>query len=76
MQCVVDNDPSNLADWYLGHGGDIESNDWYNCIDTGSMDGDIIEGSVASILWDIWDPSNDDDLFLEFDEIWHIMSSH
>jgi hypothetical protein len=26
------------------------------------MDGDIIEGSVASILWDIWDPSNDDDI--------------
>jgi hypothetical protein len=57
-QCVVDNNPANLADWYNGHGGNIETNDWYNCIDTGDMDGNIVEGSCASILWDIWDPVN------------------
>lgn len=73
MQCAVDNNPGNLAGWSSGHGGNIEVNDWYNCIDTGDMDGDIIEGSVASILWDIFDPYNDDGLSMGFDEIWTII---
>lgn len=69
MQCVVDNDPNNLQ-----YGWDnIETNDWYNKQDSGDFDGDIIEGSVASILWDIFDPANDDGLNMGFDEIWTIM---
>jgi len=75
MQCAVDNDPSNLADWSGGHGGNIETNDWYNCIDTGDMDGEIIEGSTASILWDILDPANDDGLSMGFDEIWVVFKN-
>ncbi|RLG58197.1 MAG: hypothetical protein DRN95_04725, partial [Candidatus Hydrothermarchaeota archaeon] len=69
MQCVVDNDPNNLQGW----GQNIETNDWYNKQDSGDFDGDIIEGSFASILWDIFDPANDDGLNMGFDEIWTIM---
>ena len=58
MECAVDNNPNNLAGWYNGHGGNIETNDWFNCITNGNMDGNIIEGSTASILWDIFDPVN------------------
>jgi len=61
MQAAVDNNPTNLASW----GMNIENNTWYNgpfwtgsewIGDSGDMDGSIIEGSVASILWDIFDP--------------------
>ncbi|HUV59147.1 MAG TPA: CARDB domain-containing protein [Desulfatiglandales bacterium] len=76
MQCTIDNNPQNLWSFYNGHGGNIEDNDWYNCIDTGDLDGDIIEGSVASSFWDIFDPVNDDDLYLGFDEIWHIIREY
>ena len=69
MQCVVDNDPNNLQ----GGGGNIETNNWYNWQDSGDLDGDIIEGCIASILWDIFDPANDDGLNMGFDEIWTIM---
>jgi hypothetical protein len=69
MQCVVDNDPNNLQGW----GQNIETNDWYNKQDSGDFDGAIIEGSFASILWDIFDPANDDGLNMGFDEIWTIM---
>ena len=58
MAAAVDNNPSNLVGSYNGHGGNIETNDFFNCIDTGDMDGDIVEGSVASIFWDINDPEN------------------
>ncbi|MFB3888734.1 MAG: OmpL47-type beta-barrel domain-containing protein [Candidatus Bathyarchaeia archaeon] len=53
MQCAVDNNANNLLD----SGMDIETNAWYNVQDTGTMDGQYIEGEVASILWDIIDPA-------------------
>ena len=34
---------------------DIEANDWYNWQNSGDMDGIYIEGTVASIFWDIFD---------------------
>ena len=69
MPCAVDNDPNNLQ----GLGQNIETNDWHNKQDRGDFDGDIIEGSFASILWDIYDPANDDGLNMGFDEIWTIL---
>jgi|GEM_PF-6630470 len=61
MECAVENYVWNVYDLYNGHGGNIEDNDFYNCIDVGDMDGNIIEGSAASILWDIFDPSSTSD---------------
>jgi hypothetical protein len=78
MQCAVDNDPNNLADWYGGHGGNIETNDWFNCIDTGDMDGYMVEGSVASILWDINDPTSTSDrdyMYWGFNEIFYVLKN-
>ena len=77
MECAVDNTPNNCVGYCNGHGGNLETNDWFNCITTGNMDGAIIEGSAASILWDIYDPTNiagdNDHLALGFDEIFTVM---
>lgn len=54
MQCAVDNDPNNLQN----SGMNIETNTWFNLQDSGDMDGAYIEGSIASILWDILDPTS------------------
>ncbi len=70
MECVVDNDPNNLQDL----GMNIENNDWYNIVDEGDLDGAYVEGSIASILWDIFDPVNDSDfdgLDMDFDDIFY-----
>jgi len=73
LQAAVENNPDNLKDWFRGHGGNIETNDWFKCIDVPGMDGGVIEGSMASVFWDIWDPANDDPLSLGLDEIFHII---
>jgi hypothetical protein len=85
MQCVVDNNPNNLMGYFNGSGGNIETNDWFNCIDTGDRsisslnDGNIIEGSVASILWDIFDPvdiaGDNDYMAWGFDEIFTLLQN-
>ena len=66
LQCAVDNNPDNLE--YGGY--NIETNDWYNIQDSGDLDGDIIEGAVASILWDIFDTADDDGVSKGFIPIW------
>ena len=76
FECAVPNDPDNLYGVYNGHGGNIETNDWYQVEDEGEMDGALVEGSIASILWDIYDPANDDTLDLGFDEIWEIFYTY
>lgn len=60
--------------------GDIETNEWYNidgnplgCIpgDSGDMDGNIVEGSYASIWWDMIDSgyANDENLDYSFSSV-------
>jgi hypothetical protein len=74
MQCAVDNDPNNLR----SGGANIETNDWYNWQDTGDMDGAYIEGEVASILWDIFDPTSTADLdYMSwgFEEIFYVLKN-
>ena len=69
FQCAVDNSANNIADgaW------NIENNNWQLGADGDLWDGNSVEGCVASILWDIFDPANDDDLNMGFEEIWSIM---
>ena len=71
MQAAVANDPNVLEE----NSQNIENNDWFNYTDDNDMDGNIIEGSVASILWDIFDEANDDDIYEGFDEIWSILKN-
>jgi hypothetical protein len=63
---------SSLFDWPLKE-ADIEKNTWYNVIDSGDMDGDIVEGSIASILWDIYDGMGDDTINSEFRKLWDVL---
>lgn len=76
MQAVVENNPNNLADV----GMNIETNTWYNFAygvisDSGDMDGNTVEGSIASIMWDIYDtpPVDDDILSLGFNLVFTVM---
>jgi hypothetical protein len=75
MQAAVDNNPNNCADV----GQNIETNDWYNYYDSTDMDGAIVEGSVASIFWDINDPvdiaGDNDHMGWGFDEIFTVMQN-
>jgi len=77
MECAVDNTPNNIVDYYNGHGGNMETNDWFNSVTNGNMDGAIVEGSVASILWDIYDGVNiagdNDHMAWGLDEIFTVM---
>jgi len=82
LQCAVDNNPDNLADYTCGRYTNIEDNNWElgrDCVADNS--GAIVEGAVASIWWDIFD-SNDaldpdyDELSLDFDEIFYIIRNH
>jgi len=65
FQCVPDNRPSNLR----YNSQSIETNDWWNFNDPGERDGHITEGSVASVLWDIFDGGSEsgDGLSFGFD---------
>lgn len=78
MQCAVPNDPSQLADLndrVTGTVGNIENNTWWNFFDADAADGNVIEGSFASIMWDILDGTGEsgDNLSMGFDELWNIM---
>lgn len=54
VQCVVDDTPGMMVDG----SGNIETNPWSG--DGGApLDGCIVEGAVASILWDLWDSANE-----------------
>ena len=63
IQAAVENDPTKASDWDVCSSGtnkNIEDNNWYrgpDC-DTGTYQGNIIEGAAASIWWDIFDSNN------------------
>jgi hypothetical protein len=73
MECAVEDDPGNV--WWYG-GTNIEANKWYDIEATGRMDGDMVEGSVASIFWDITDGISREDrdvLSLPFNDLFTVM---
>lgn len=75
LECAVEDNSNDLRGYYNGHGGDIETNDWHNCMDCGDRDGACVEGSVASVLWDIYDSGHacDDTIENQFSKIFAIM---
>jgi len=82
LQCAVDNNPNNLADYTCGRYTNIEDNNWElgrDCVADNS--GAIVEGAVASIWWDIFDSDDvhdpdEDELALGFDEIFNVIRWH
>jgi len=74
MQCAVD----NRGDYGFGTGESIESNSWADYIDSTDWDGNIVEGSVASIFWDIFDGVSSSDegwgdyINQEFSKLWTV----
>jgi len=54
--------------------GSIETNTWHNANDAGDTDGHIVEGSVASVFWDIHDGANDDKIPFKLRELWTVLT--
>lgn len=62
FSCLPDNNPTALIDANgVYPDQNLETNQWFNIIDRGDFDGDIVEGSAASIFWDLTDGVNADD---------------
>ncbi|MBM3241903.1 hypothetical protein FJZ31_37000 [Candidatus Poribacteria bacterium] len=88
MEALVDDNAFNVTGYSNRNTPNIEYNDWW----TGDIDGrgnnrrgEIVEGAVASILWDISDTSlsqdekpnvDDDGLNGLFPMLWNIMVKH
>ncbi|KQC03989.1 MAG: hypothetical protein APR53_04245 [Methanoculleus sp. SDB] len=72
--CAVDNAPNNVR-W---NSENIESNQWAEIEDPGLYDGNVTEGCVASVLWDIFDSGNEyyDHIDNQFSKIWKIMTKY
>jgi hypothetical protein len=74
FQCAVPNDF-----FAIGNGVSLENNNF----NRGELDGDIIEGCVASIFWDIYDGVNEemeyygiDNIDSQFSRLWYIMENY
>ncbi len=65
MPCAVNNDVNYCLSMRNGNITNIEYNDWAQCglgeANHGRSKGDVCEGVVASILWDIFDAGNADE---------------
>ncbi|MDE0502722.1 MAG: hypothetical protein OXI86_01485, partial [Candidatus Poribacteria bacterium] len=71
MEAAVDNNALNVTGFWNRDSPNIETNQWW----TGHVDGagqnvrgELVEGTVASILWDIFDTSESTDLFPNIDD--------
>ena len=85
LEAAIDNRALNVTGRWEDQFPNIETNTWWTGSNDGSgsnRDGGIVEGSVASILWDVFDtkesidltPNEDDDLIHNrFDLIWKIL---
>lgn len=63
LQAAIKDNPSAS---FFEPPGTIEQNDWYE-VDGSDMDGEIVEGSVASIMFDVVDSGNANDESLDQD---------
>jgi len=85
LEAAVDNRALNVTGFLDGRDPNLEDNQWWSGAHDGSgsnPDGSVVEGAVASILWDIFDtadaidlsPSTDDDQIQNrFDLLWAIL---
>ena len=85
LEAAVDNRALNVTGRWEEQFPNIETNSWWTGSNDGSgenRDGGVVEGAVASILWDIFDtedsidltPDEDDDeLENRFDLLWKIL---
>ena len=75
-------DPNKLFSWAQHANTDLETNSWWMGDDQ-NVDpaisrnpdvslGNIVEGAMASILWDLWDGSNDDSVNSRWNDIWTV----
>ncbi len=84
MEAAVDNNALNVTGFWDRDSPNIESNQWWTGHVNGAgqnVKGEVVEGTIASILWDIFDTPNsidlapdvdDDNISDELDSFWEI----
>ena len=84
MEAAVDNNALNVTGFLNKHFPNIESNQWWTGHVNGvgrNVKGEVVEGAIASILWDIFDTPDsidltphidDDSISDEFNSFWEI----
>jgi hypothetical protein len=82
FESLIDDNAFNTTQYSNAKTSNIEYNSWWKGFDSKNNKGEIVEGAVASILWDIADttksndetPNVDDDMIDGgFKELWNIM---
>ncbi len=85
FEAIVDENAFNTTQYSNVNTPNIEYNSWWKFIGGANSEGNIVEGAVASILWDISDtatsndekPDIDDDrIDGRFVELWNIMMNY
>ena len=84
-EAAVDNRALNVTGRWGEKTPNIEANNWWTGSNNGkgqNKDGSVVEGTIASILWDVFDTSNsidmtpgvdDDNIADKFDLVWQIL---
>jgi len=85
FESLVDDNALNTAQYINADTPNIEYNEWWKGLNGNNTQGELVEGTVASILWDIADtvqskdevPNLDDDSISgDIKDIWDIMSKY
>ncbi|MGB9597047.1 MAG: Ig-like domain-containing protein, partial [Candidatus Poribacteria bacterium] len=82
-EALFDDSAFNLTQYANANTPNIEYNEWWKGKDLNNNKGEIVEGTVATILWDITDTAqskdetpgiDDDEISFMLPEIWNTMS--
>ncbi len=82
-EALFDDNAFNLTQYANANTPNIEYNEWWKGKDLNNNRGEIVEGTVASILWDITDTAqskdetpgmDDDEISFMLPELWNTMS--
>ncbi|MEK7400508.1 MAG: dockerin type I domain-containing protein [Candidatus Poribacteria bacterium] len=85
FEVLVDDNAFNLTQYINANTPNIEYNSWWKGKEENNTKGEIVEGSIASIFWDIVDTNksidekmdiDDDNMSADLTKLWEIMSKH
>jgi len=85
FESLIDDNAFNTTQYINAKTPNIEYNDWWKGEDGNNANGEMVEGAVASILWDIADTAKSMDEFPDIDddgidgmltELWNLMMLH
>jgi len=85
FEALIDDNAFNRPQWKTSNTPNIEYNEWWKGIEKNNIKGELVEGAVASILWDIADtadskdekPNIDDDKINgRLNDLWNLIAKY